>query len=103
MWKASAAAVLFVWAGVVPGSASSEPLLGEIQTFAFKFCPVGFAPMDGALLPINENKALFSLLGTTYGGDGTTTFALPKATAVYTEPVELLQCIATFGVYPSRP
>jgi microcystin-dependent protein len=51
--------------------------LGEIKMFAGNFAPVGWALCDGSLLPINQNTPLFSLLGTTYGGNGTTTFALP--------------------------
>lgn len=55
----------------------SEPFLGQIQTFAFNFAPRGWALCNGQLLPIAQNTALFSLIGTTYGGNGTTTFALP--------------------------
>ena len=55
-----------------------EPFLGEIRMFAFDFAPRGWAPCDGRLLPINQNQALFSLLGNMYGGNGTTTFALPN-------------------------
>ncbi|MGO8883311.1 MAG: phage tail protein [Streptosporangiaceae bacterium] len=55
----------------------SEPFLGEIRMFGFSFAPDGWALCNGQLLPISQNTALFSLLGTTYGGDGTTTFALP--------------------------
>ena len=55
----------------------SEPFLGEIRMFGFGFAPQGWAQCNGQLLPISQNTALFSLLGTTYGGDGTTTFALP--------------------------
>jgi microcystin-dependent protein len=55
----------------------SEPFLGEIQIFGFNFSPRSWALCDGQLLPINQNQALFSLLGTTYGGDGRTNFALP--------------------------
>jgi microcystin-dependent protein len=55
----------------------SEPFLGEIRFFSFNFPPKGWALCAGQLLPINQNQALFSLLGTTYGGDGRTTFALP--------------------------
>lgn len=55
----------------------TEPFLGEIQIFPFGFAPRGWASCNGQLLPINQNQALFSLLGTTYGGDGKTTFALP--------------------------
>jgi len=54
-----------------------EPFLGMIQMFGFNFAPRGWAFCDGQLLPIAQNTALFSLLGTTYGGDGRTTFGLP--------------------------
>ena len=54
-----------------------EPFIGQIQTFGFNFAPRGWALCAGQLLPIAQNSALFSLLGTTYGGDGETTFALP--------------------------
>lgn len=56
----------------------SDVFLGEIRAFAFNFNPVGWALCNGALLPISQNTALFSLLGTTYGGNGTSTFALPN-------------------------
>ena len=55
----------------------SDPFLGEIELFAFAFAPKGWATCSGQTMPINQNQALFSLLGTTYGGDGRTTFALP--------------------------
>lgn len=55
----------------------SNPLLGEITIFTGDFAPRGWAICAGQILPINQNQALFSLLGTTYGGDGRTTFALP--------------------------
>jgi microcystin-dependent protein len=55
----------------------SEPFLGQISVFAFPFAPRGWALCNGQLLPIAQNQALFALLGTTYGGNGTTTFALP--------------------------
>lgn len=54
-----------------------ESFLGQIQAFGFNFAPRGWAFCDGQLLAISSNQALFSLLGTTYGGDGRTTFALP--------------------------
>jgi microcystin-dependent protein len=54
-----------------------EPYLGQIQAFGFNFAPVGWAQCNGQLLSIDQNQALFSLLGTTFGGDGQTTFALP--------------------------
>ena len=55
----------------------SEPFLAEIQIIAFNFAPRGWAYCDGQILPINQNQSLYSLLGTTYGGDGRTTFGLP--------------------------
>jgi microcystin-dependent protein len=56
----------------------SSPYIGEIRMFAGNFAPVGWAFCNGQLLPISENDALFNLIGTTYGGDGQTTFALPN-------------------------
>lgn len=56
----------------------SEPFLAEIRIVAFNFAPRGWAFCDGQLLPIAQNTALFSLIGTTYGGDGRTTTALPN-------------------------
>jgi microcystin-dependent protein len=55
----------------------SEPFLGEIRMFAGNFPPRGWAKCDGQLMAISQNDALFALLGTTYGGDGVTTFGLP--------------------------
>ncbi|NYF80595.1 phage tail protein [Granulicella arctica] len=56
----------------------SEPFLGQISTFGFNFPPQGWAFCNGQLLAISQNQALFSLLGTQYGGNGITTFALPN-------------------------
>jgi microcystin-dependent protein len=55
----------------------AEPFLSEIRIFSFNFPPKGWAFCNGQFLPINQNQALFALLGTTYGGNGQTTFALP--------------------------
>jgi microcystin-dependent protein len=55
----------------------SEPFLGEIKVVSFNFAPKGWALCNGQLMPINQNQALFALLGTTFGGNGQTTFALP--------------------------
>src|SRR5215208_4798320 len=55
----------------------SDPFVAEIRIFPFNFPPKGWAFCDGQLMPISQNTALFSLLGTTYGGDGKSTFALP--------------------------
>lgn len=62
------------------------PFLSEIRIFPFNFAPKGWAQCNGQLLPINQNQPLFALLGTTYGGNGQTNFALPKlqgATAIH--------------------
>lgn len=56
----------------------AQPFLAEIRLTSFSFPPKGYALCNGQLLPINQNQALFSLLGTTYGGNGQTTFALPN-------------------------
>lgn len=55
----------------------AEPFLAEIRIVGFNFAPRGWATCDGQILPINQNQSLYSLLGTTYGGDGRTSFALP--------------------------
>ncbi len=59
----------------------AEPFLAEIRLFSFSFAPQGWAFCNGQLLPINQNQALFALLGTTYGGNGQTNFALPNLQA----------------------
>jgi len=56
----------------------ADPFVAEIRIFPFNFAPKGWAWCDGQLLPLSQNTALFSLLGTTYGGDGKSTFALPN-------------------------
>jgi microcystin-dependent protein len=59
----------------------ADPFLSEIRIMSFEFAPKGWALCNGQLLPINQNQALFSLLGTTYGGDGRVNFALPDLRA----------------------
>jgi microcystin-dependent protein len=59
----------------------AEPFLSEIRIMSFEFAPKGWALSNGQLLPINQNQALFSLLGTTFGGDGRVNFALPDLRA----------------------
>src|SRR5690242_12083192 len=56
----------------------SDQFVGEIKMVGFNYAPPGYALCNGQLLPINQNTALFSLLGTSYGGNGTTTFGLPN-------------------------
>src|SRR5258708_15794992 len=59
----------------------AEPFLSEIKIMSFNFAPRGWAMCNGQLMPINQNQALFSLLGTTYGGDGRVNFGLPDLRA----------------------
>src|SRR4029077_7806068 len=58
-----------------------QPFVGEIRMFGGNFAPVGWMTCDGQLIPISENETLFNLIGTTYGGDGQSTFALPNLAA----------------------
>jgi microcystin-dependent protein len=79
--RSSLAAASIVAASLVasaPASAGYEPFIGEMMLTPYNFCPRGFALANGQLLPIAQNTALFSLLGTTFGGNGQTTFALPN-------------------------
>lgn len=81
-----------------------DPLIAEIKIFAGNFVPRGWAACNGALLPIAQNAALFSILGTTYGGDGRSTFALPNLAPAQDSngnPVGRY-IIAIVGIYPSR-
>jgi microcystin-dependent protein len=79
MGKFSAAALLGTSALTVatPASAQIEPYLGQMMQVGFNFCPRGWTSASGQILAISTNTALFSILGTTYGGNGQTTFALP--------------------------
>jgi microcystin-dependent protein len=75
-----------------------EPFIGEIRMMAFDYAPRGWWRCDGTLLDIHQNETLHSLIGTTYGGDGQTTFALPKL-----EPFQGVKpYIALEGIYPQR-
>jgi microcystin-dependent protein len=83
----------------------AEPFLGEIRMFGGDFAPRGWARCHGQLLPISDHAPLFSLIGTTYGGDGVETFALPdlREDAAPAVPLPITFIIALAGVYPSRP
>lgn len=108
----AAATLLAGAAAVPPAEAASEPYVGEIMFVAFSYCPRGWLDADGRSLPINQNTALFSLIGFRYGGDGQTTFKLPhlRKQVVAEEKREdgrkvtrpLRPCIAVEGIYPSR-
>jgi hypothetical protein len=75
-------------------------LLGQIELFGFDFAPQNFAPCEGALLPIAQNQPLFGLLGTRYGGNGVSNFALPKLAPL--TPEGPFYFICTDGTYPQR-
>jgi microcystin-dependent protein len=83
----------------------AEPFLGEIRMFGGDFAPRGWARCHGQLLPIAEHAPLFSLIGTTYGGDGVETFALPdlRHDSAPASPLPITFIIALAGVYPPRP
>lgn len=87
-----------------PAMAGTDPYIGEIMTFPYTFCPNGTLFANGAVLPIARYTALFSLLGTQYGGDGQQTFALPNLKPILTaDRHTVIQCIAIQGVFPQRP
>jgi hypothetical protein len=78
-----------------------DPFVGEVALVPYHFAPRGWTFAEGQLMSISQNAALFSLLGTTYGGDGQTTFALPDMRGL--EPVcGMHYVIALQGIYPSR-
>ena len=98
MFTAASIALL----GTTPAFAA-QPYVGEVIVTGADFCPAGWEPMNGQLLPISENETLFQLIGTTYGGDGQSTFALPTAKPVISATgAALTQCISLFGVFPAR-
>ena len=75
--------------------------IGEITLFGFFFAPIGWMSCEGQVLNVNTNQALFSLIGSTYGGDGKTTFALPNLKG--SEPLPNMKYyICTSGIYPQR-
>jgi len=76
-----------------------EPFIGQIQLLPYNFAPRGWAPCDGRTLQISQNTALFSLLGTNFGGDGKTTYALPKLAG---PAPNVGYFIALNGIYPAR-
>jgi microcystin-dependent protein len=71
------AAGMTLTGAAAPANAQAEPFIGQIMMVGYTFCPRGWAEANGQLVAINTNPALFSLYGTTFGGDGRTTFALP--------------------------
>ena len=82
--------------------AGSEPFIGEVTIFAGSYSPRGFAFCEGQLLQISQYQALFSILGTRYGGDGRTTFALPNLNAAEKSLTGARYIIALEGIFPVR-
>jgi len=83
-----------------------EPIIGELRLFAFSYAPVGWLPCQGQVLNIVDNEVMFNLLGTTFGGSGSSTYALPDLRSH--SPLGTVQgpigyCICVDGVYPQRP
>lgn len=78
-----------------------ENYIGEIRLFAFNYNPMYWMRCEGQVLSIQQNQALFALLGAKFGGDGRTTFALPDMRGISPHP-SLCYCIAVQGEYPSR-
>jgi len=93
---------MMVFAPMKQALAGAEPFLAEVSLFAGNFAPRGYAFCEGQLLSIAQNTALFSLLGTTYGGDGRTTFGLPNLKNAEKALGGARYIIALQGVYPSR-
>lgn len=89
--------------------ADTDPHIGEIMVFGFDFCPIGWSRVDGSQQLIQSYIALFSLLGTNFGGNGMQTFGLPKQTVIAAPTASatakpMTVCIAmTNGVFPQRP
>lgn len=81
----------------------SDTYLGDVRAMSFNFAPRGWAMCKGQLLPVNQNQALYSLLKTTYGGDGNTNFALPSIPGVPAQDGATLNyCICLQGQYPQH-
>lgn len=79
-----------------------DPTLGEIDVFAFNFAPANWMECAGQTLSISTNQALYSLLGTTFGGNGSTTFCLPDLRSASLFSTNMKYYIAMQGIYPSR-
>ncbi len=80
-----------------------DPLLGDIELFAFDYAPMYWMCCEGQTLNINSYQALYTLIGTKFGGNGTTTFCLPDLrNSLPMKNMGMHYCIAVMGIYPSR-
>jgi microcystin-dependent protein len=96
--------------GAPRADAGTDAYIGEIMFVGFRYCPPRWLEADGREMTISSNVALFSLLGTVYGGNGVTTFDLPDLRGQIVDPgkgpdkkVKLIACINVEGNYPPRP
>ncbi len=97
------AAAFFACVSGAAKAQATNPFIGEIETFSFSFCPNGWLPTNGQLVSITTYNVLYNLIGTKYGGDGVTTFALPDTKMMQTvNKVKLTRCISYLGVFPSQ-
>jgi len=103
MYRRFLIAAVAVLVSATSAAARFEAYIGEITTFGTTFCPQGYLPTDGRLLPVAGNDTLFAVLGFTYGGDGQTTFGIPKMTVATGLPLvtPLSTCICVDGIFPS--
>jgi microcystin-dependent protein len=104
--RASVGAIAVLGATSMAPSAGAQELfyIGQIIYMASNYCPAGTSlPADGRLLPIAHYVQVFSVIGTGFGGDGKTTFALPKIEMPGSVPGFGLACIVIQGIYPNRP
>lgn len=102
VFSCACATVVGLFGAAEPAKAQ-ESFLSEVIFLAANFCPRGTLPANGAVLQIEQSKALFSLVGTRYGGDGKTTFALPKVElATGTPGAPLTACVRAQGMFPPR-
>jgi len=101
MIRIVAATCLVLCAG--SAAAVDQPFIGQILVTPENFCPAGWEPMNGQLVAIADSDVLFQLIGTTFGGDGQTTFGLPTAKPIVTATgAPATQCISMFGIFPAK-
>ncbi len=100
--RIAVAATFLACASGAANAQAVSPFVGEIETFSFSFCPNGWLPANGQLVSITTYNTLYNLIGTKYGGDGVSTFAVPNMRVVQTvNKVKLTVCISYLGVFPS--
>jgi len=100
-------AALSIGASGASYAQGTQPYVGAIISVPYNFCPAGWLEANGQLVPIVQYEVLYNLIGTTYGGDGQTTFALPNppeptAPGVPPKGGYFMRCISMFGVFPSQ-